>query len=182
MNPRMWALDLEMNQPSQKIIQVGVVIGDILTGKIITRYSRVINPRETLTPFITELTGITQVEVDNGYELDQVMPELEALLTKSKACKSPICWGNGDLRLLKAQALTSSSRSSILQDIHRDIDIKTIHQLMAISKGKSMKGGLDATLKTYGLEFIGRPHNALDDALNTFRLACHYSELFRKLV
>lgn len=172
MNPRVWALDLEMNKPSNKIIQIGLVIGDLSKDRILLSKNWVINPHETLDDFIIGLTGITQAQVDNGVELLEATNELTALIKQYKACKSPIVWGNGDLRTLKAQAGHSD-----LAGIHREIDIKTIHQFMCLSKSKSMRGGLETSMETYGMKFKGTPHDAENDAVNTFLLAVKFKAL-----
>lgn len=173
MNPRVWCFDLEMNKPSNKIIQIGVVIGDLSKNRILTTFNRFINPEEPLDDFIISLTGITQAQVDQGEPLGTVKGQLDSLITEYKACKSPLVWGNGDLRTLKAQGGTG-----YFQGIHREIDLKTVHQLTCLAKGQSMRGGLEKSMGMYGLKFEGRPHDALDDAINTFRIGCH---LFNKL-
>ena len=164
MNPRFFCFDLEMNKPSNKIIQIGGLVGRLDTGEIIKTFNYYINPYEAISPFITELTGITQDIVDNGIELADAARELEQEITKLKACKSPIVWGNGDLRCLKQQSESFGS-------VHREIDIKTLYQWNCLKNHKSMKGGLASALETHGCTFVGRQHNALDDAINTFNLA-----------
>lgn len=175
MNPRVWCFDLEMNKPSNKIIQIGGVIGDLLKGRILTTFNYYINPHEPLDPFIIKLTGITQQMSDNGLELGPIKGEIDQLLKQYKVCKSPIVWGNGDLRTLKSQGGTG-----YFQDINREIDIKTVFQLMSLSKGLSMRGGLEKSLTKCGLYFEGTPHNALDDAVNTFKFACKMREMLEK--
>lgn len=164
MNPRFWAFDLEMNKPSGKIIQIGAVVGRVDTGKILDVLNIYVNPHEQLDPFIIELCGISQDTVDHGIELADAGAQLEAWVTENKACKSPIVWGNGDLRCLKQQ-------SGAFQDVHREIDLKTIHQFNTIKRGISMKGGLAKAIESYGGIFEGRQHDAQDDAINTFNLA-----------
>jgi len=51
--------DLELNQPSEKIIQLGAIAGNIQTGEILESLSAYINPGEPLDPKIITLTGIT---------------------------------------------------------------------------------------------------------------------------
>jgi len=63
------SLDLEMAQPSKKIIQIGAVVGNIVTGEILEKLSIIVNPKEQLTEFIINLTGITQEDVNNGVTL-----------------------------------------------------------------------------------------------------------------
>ncbi len=174
MNPRVWSFDLEMDQPSGKIIQIGGVIGDLSKGRILTTFNYYINHHDTLNPDIIKLTGITQTQVDNGFELGPIKGEIDKLITQYQCCKSPIVWGNGDLRTLKSQGGTG-----YFQDIHRELDIKTLHQFLSLSKGLSMRGGLDKSLGLYGLKFDGRPHDALADAKNTFYLACKLQKLLK---
>lgn len=170
MNPRIWCFDLEMNQPTHSIIQIGGVIGDIRTGNIIDSFDFKINCNETLNPEIIELTGLKQSDVDNGVDINLAIKEVEGKISLHKCCRSPVVWGNGDLRHLKSQ---NKDVSSQIQGIFREIDIKTIHQMIMLSQGKSMRGGLEASLKHYGLKFDGQPHDALTDAKNTFKLAVH---------
>lgn len=177
MNPRVWCFDLEMNKPSGKIIQVGALVGDLRNGRILQTFNQYVNPQETLDPFIIDLTGITQEVVDQADSLSPVKRQLEAFVTEFKACRSPVVWGNGDLRCLKGQAL----EPGFFQGTHRELDIKTIHQVYCLSNGLSMRGGLEKALEVHGMKFKGTPHNALDDAINTFRLACHVFSLLRKV-
>ncbi len=167
MNPRFWSFDLEMNKPSNKIIQIGCVVGRLDTGQIISEFNHYINPHEQLSPFIIELTGIPQDCVDASLDLLEVSGMLDDFISSSKACKSPIVWGNGDLRTLKAQCGTLMG----FQGIHREIDIKTIYQWNCLKGSKTMRGGLVKAMESYGLPFVGTQHNALHDARNTFTLA-----------
>ena len=64
------SLDLEMNQPSRKIISIGVVVGNIRTGNILEKLNVFVNPREKLITRIKDLTKITQEDVDSGYTLE----------------------------------------------------------------------------------------------------------------
>lgn len=164
MNPRFFCFDLEMNKPSNKIIQIGGLVGRLDTGEIMKTFNYYINPHEPLSPFIIELTSITQEIVDGGVELDYAAKELENEVHKLKACKSPLVWGNGDLKTIQAQ-------SGTFKNTHREIDIKTLYQWNQLKSFKTMKGGLGTALQAMGMQFQGQPHNALDDAMNTFYLA-----------
>ena len=39
------SLDLELNQPSRRIIQIGAVVGNIRTGEIVSRFDSKVSPR-----------------------------------------------------------------------------------------------------------------------------------------
>jgi DNA polymerase III epsilon subunit-like protein len=58
------SLDLELNQPSRRIIQIGAVVGNIRTGEIVSRFDSKVSPDEELSPAIAKLTKIKQEEVD----------------------------------------------------------------------------------------------------------------------
>lgn len=167
------ALDLEMNQPSNKIIQVGLsrydTRADMFVGKCIN-----INPKEIIHPFITGLTGIKQSHVDKQ---DTISPQLRKQKLKSffKGCYPQIItWGNGDLNLLNEQFSEDSELdttfSSYTSTYLRYINVKMVYQMWAISNNRSPFCGLKNAMKHLGLDFEGTPHNAHDDAYNTLRV------------
>ncbi len=57
------SLDLELNQPSRRIIQIGAVIGNIRTGEFVSRFASKVSPDEELSPAIAKLAKIKQQEV-----------------------------------------------------------------------------------------------------------------------
>ncbi len=64
-------LDLELAQPSNKIIEVGYCIGNFTTGEIKYKGYSFCNPEEQLSQYIIDLTSITQSDVDSaGSALD----------------------------------------------------------------------------------------------------------------
>jgi len=52
---KLTSLDLEMNQPSGKIIQIGAVVGDTATGEVSHRLRIYVNPGESVAQMITDL-------------------------------------------------------------------------------------------------------------------------------
>lgn len=68
---RLCVIDLEMNQPSHSIIQIGAVCYDTRQDKVRAVFSSNVRPGdEQISPYITELTGITQEMVDVSMPLD----------------------------------------------------------------------------------------------------------------
>jgi hypothetical protein len=51
------SMDLELNQPSRRIIQIGAVTGNIRTGEIVSRFDSKVSPNEELSPAIVRLTS-----------------------------------------------------------------------------------------------------------------------------
>lgn len=158
------AFDLEMAQPSNKIIQIGYCIGNVLTGEILTTDSLMVNPQEQLTPYIITLTGITQEQVDSGTDLETAYKMLAEAHAKYEAHYSPITWGCGDVETLKAQ----TGRNGSFCFGRRYWDAKTLFQARQLARNEKMQAGLAKALTKMGMQFKGRKHNAESDAINTF--------------
>lgn len=158
------ALDLEMNQPSGKIIQIGAAYGHRDTV-VDLKYSCLVNPGETIDPRIYKLTGINDSHVANAPDI------LDAARTFADWIGSlnpqpfinPVTWGGGDSIELQRQSIP-------FRFGRRWIDVKTIHVFRCFRDGKKIQGGLSKVMIQYGLQFEGRKHDAGDDAVNTLRL------------
>lgn len=161
-----------MNQPSGKIIQIGAAVGDSNTGLILDTYTQHVNPNEELQPFIIELTGITQKNVNAGVDLLDAYRGLIALSKKHKCHKQTVVWGNGDTRALLSQVTKFYPTNS--KDWwglgHREFDTKTIFQALMFANGLVLKSDLQTACKRLDIVFEGRPHDALADAINTFKV------------
>lgn len=170
------ALDLEMNQPSGRIIQIGAVAGDVLSGVVHARFSAFINPREPLAPEISKLCGITPETLEIAGTLDNAFAELKRWVRPFMAQKvhNPITWGAGDMETLREQ-LELEDEPWLFG--RRYLDAKTLFSAWVESRGEIPRGGLSASMKKMGLQFEGRKHDAADDAFNTFRI---YAELLKR--
>lgn len=162
------AIDLEMNQPSNKIIQIGAVVGDIYTGDIIERLSIFINPKEQLDPRIIELTKIHQEDVNNGVTLEFGYNMLKNMHKANGSFCNPITWGGGDSIEILNQLKKENSNFEEWCFGRRWIDTKTIYITWRLSNQKPPTGGLSRAMANLGLSFKGQAHNALWDAENTF--------------
>lgn len=171
---KLLSLDLEMNQPSGKIIQIGAVVGDSETGAILDSFSVFINPNEELSEYIIGLTGITQKQVDQGDSLMDGYLKLKEFAKKHDCFCNPVTWGGGDSQELKNQL--GPVENWLFG--RRWIDTKTLYQSYRIANGKKVQAGLAKALLNMGLKFQGRKHDALDDAKNTWII---YKALINKL-
>ena len=91
------ALDLEYNQPSGTIIQVGVAIGSASQSQqeyVVRRWDLQVD--EPISEFITQLTGITDEDCRAGVSLAQCAEELGSLLRQHEVFVNPVTWGGGD--------------------------------------------------------------------------------------
>lgn len=161
------ALDLEMNQPSKTVIQVGLAVGNIVTGEIMVQEAINIYTLELLNPDIIELTGISQADVNAGVALTAAYDRMVALANLYDVFINPLTWGGGDSETLRQQLNMSNQNWRFGR---RWIDAKTLFIAWRMSQQKEVQGGLARSMTKLGLAFKGRKHNAGDDAANTFRI------------
>lgn len=161
-----YVLDLEMNQPSEAIIQIGLVTVDLTTRLITDSLSVHVNPHEPLSQEISELTGITQDDLDRGIELDDAL----GMVWDRVRNGVQVAWGR-DWHLLRMSAAMLSGRAPPIR--WRVVDLKGVAQILGQTLPNSSRKkvrGLRSTLEAFGLEFVGRQHDALVDARNTANL------------
>ena len=166
------SLDLELNTNAEgkttKIIQVGVAIGSPEYPDDISTHSWYVNPGEPLSPFITQLTGITEsMVVEGSTPLSSIAEQLLELVDKYQTFVNPVQWGCGDVAELKGEFAAGDIPFRCFG--HRHIDVKTIYSYIETSRGKEAKGGLQSCMSKHKLKFEGQPHRAEVDAFNTLR-------------
>jgi len=175
---RLLSFDLEMNQPSNRIIQIGAVVFEADTGEIIHKYESFIDPGEPIIPYITELTGITDADVKGAPKVLDVYLHLKEIHTKYKCFVNPVLWGSGTRSDSSALYEQSGIKESNFMG-HRVIDAKTLYQSMRLFQGKKVRGGLKDSCNSLNLGFEGTEHTALSDALNTARIWFHLAQMFK---
>ncbi len=173
-------LDLELTQnkdSTPKIIQIGAVSVCSLTGKIFDHFDRVVYPGEVPDEFITTLTGLTATQVANSISLKQGLEEFWDYVGSSESGREVWTWGRGDMPAVKEASyqLNVSFRKDI-----QEVDLKKLIIPFKNAKNLPKKGGLSTSLNQFELTFLGRPHNALHDALNTARLFLRLQEIINK--
>lgn len=75
------SIDLEttgLNPKTDKIIEIGAV--KVIDGQVVETFQTYINPGRKLEDRITELTGISQEQVDSAPVIAEVFPQLEVFL------------------------------------------------------------------------------------------------------
>lgn len=195
-NTKIWtAFDLELNQPSNKIIQIGAVKFNIETEELYGRFNALVKIDEPLQrdPAIVDiiaLTGITEERLEkDGMSLLEAYKGLSkfhrATVTingkEEAGMVNPIVWGGGDSRTLKEQVgnlITSWDNYDYYCFGNREIDIKSFHQMLQIANNRPFAGGLSRSFHKWGGQFKGRAHDAEIDAFNTAMFACL---IFKKL-
>lgn len=141
-------MDLEMNQPSGRIIELGAVVGDTETGEVVDSLRCLVNPGEPISPYITELTGISDSDVAGGMGVVDAYEALVAMCSKWGACRTLYTWGGGDSAELKKQI--ESDNPSYFQN-------KKSSQVDSDEKNDHDKGDLD---KVYESDKSEAPNDA----------------------
>jgi DNA polymerase III epsilon subunit-like protein len=176
MNPlrdtKYFSLDLELNNKKDrtipKIIQVGAAIGSPLRPEDIQSYSWFLDPEEPITPFITELTGITdEIIQEKSVSHEVVAQEFGELLKVNNVFPNPITWGQNDAEELKNEFRVRNIDFPFFG--RRIIDVKTIYVFLEMVNGRSPAGGLSKSMGRYKIPFNGKSHRADVDAVNTLR-------------
>jgi len=169
-------VDLELNQPSNIIIQIGATSVNLKTGKELSAFNIYANPGEILNPFIIELTGIQQHHVDQAPSVAEALKAFWLWVENAGCGGKILAWGDDIILLRRA-----SRELGVQVPKLRDLNFKEMVKWIKSARGLPEKGGLGSTLTQFGLQFDGVPHNALDDARNTGRLGIVCFSLLRTL-
>lgn len=177
------SLDLELNSKRDgtvpRIIQVGIAWGSPVSPDDIQTFSWYLDPEEPITPFITQLTGITdEIIKEKSVPHEVVAKELGALININNCFANPVTWGQGDVDELKVEFRERNIDFPFFG--RRIFDVKTLYVFNQITQGKSPSGGLRKSMISYGLDFQGQSHRADIDALNTLRFFFYFLEKQRK--
>lgn len=167
-------IDLELNQPSERIIELGYVIGNPKSSELIRRNSVLVNPYELLSNEIINLTGISQAMVDVGNNLQFAYDTMVHDALRYEAIPIIHQWGVGDMLLLQHQL--DDEIDWIFG--RRFIDIKSLSQAHSIIHGVNCYGGLRKMAARLGIKMSReKQHRADYDAEIAFLLYSKLSHL-----
>lgn len=176
-------LDLEMTKaPGGKIIQIGAVLVDTQRVAVDASFNALVDPHELLSTEISELTGLTDAKlVGSGEELRDALNRF----WKWAGAKPLMAWGDDIEWLIESTMPFADIR--LQQHLRRveKIDLRSwsvFNRQALLTSDERKHGGLKPTMESFGLEFLGRQHDAQVDAFNTARLALRYLEMSRKML
>jgi inhibitor of KinA sporulation pathway (predicted exonuclease) len=156
--------DMPPPQPNSEIIEIGIAEIDTKTKVITATESMIICPANSkISDFCTELTSITQVQVDSGITLSDACRLLRQRYNSRNCFWAS--YGSSDERALRREC---AAKSVTYPMSHSYINVKA---MVEFQFGELL--GLHEALDRTGLGFQGRPHRGVDDAYNTARLLLH---------
>ncbi|NXL44665.1 ERI2 exoribonuclease, partial [Podilymbus podiceps] len=177
----------EAGRRGPEIIEFPAVLLNTSTGETEAEFHTYVQPQEhpVLSEFCTELTGITQNQVDEGVPLNICLSQFLKWIQKIQKEKSIIfssdtpshsisnakpctfiTWTDWDLGVcLQYECKRKQLRKPDI--LNSWIDLKATYRAFYNRKPK----GLSGALQDLGIAFAGREHSGLDDSRNTARLA-----------
>uniref|UniRef100_A0A672GWP4 ERI1 exoribonuclease 2 n=1 Tax=Salarias fasciatus TaxID=181472 RepID=A0A672GWP4_SALFA len=179
----------EKNNHSQEIIEFPAVLLNTSTGDIESEFHTYVQPQEhpVLSEFCTELTGITQTQVEAGVPLQICLSQFSRWLQNLQLKKGVVfpsnqtrhseplppqklcaflTWSDWDLGVC-LQYECKRKQLHKPDVLNSWIDLRSTYRLFYSRKPK----GLNGALQDLGIQFSGREHSGLDDSRNTAQLA-----------
>jgi inhibitor of KinA sporulation pathway (predicted exonuclease) len=144
---------------TSEIIEIGLTVVDLAARSRLERYRILVRPqRSTVSPFCTELTGLTQAEVDTGVTFAEACRTLAKEHSAGK--RGWASWGDYDRKQFGRQCAASTVEYPFGQ---RHTNAKAV---FAEAFRLPRPVGMAQALKVAGLPLEGRHHRGDDDAWN----------------
>lgn len=149
-----------------EIIEFGAVMVDTTTGERVFEFSHFVKPviHPTLTPFCTELTTITQEQVDGGVSFSQAIELLDIEIACALGDQEFVwvSWGQYDYNQFHNEVKRNNPGCNNYLGQAYHLNLKAANAAF----GKCNQKGLDRAVKDRGLTWYGTHHRGIDDAIN----------------
>ncbi|MFC8527204.1 exonuclease domain-containing protein [Nocardia sp. NPDC057227] len=142
-----------------EIIEIGLTVVDLTARTRVAKHRILVRPEHsTVSEFCTELTGLTQSEVDTGVSFAEACLTLTA--EHDSANRPWASWGDYDRRQFERQCADAGVRYPF-GDRHTNAKL-----LFSEANGSRRRHGMAQALRIAGLPLEGRHHSGADDAWN----------------
>lgn len=142
-----------------EIIEIGLTVVDLRAGERVARHRILVRPRRsTVSAFCTELTGLTQAEVDTGVEFAEACRLLAA--EHAAGARPWASWGDYDRKQFTGQCAATGTTYPFGR---RHTNAKAV---FTEAHGLRKRPGMAQALRIAGLPLEGRHHSGEDDAWN----------------
>ncbi|MCC8247895.1 3'-5' exonuclease [Saccharothrix luteola] len=160
-----WPGDPPPGQVSE-IIEIGLTTVDPASGERVGKHRILVRPRRSaVSPFCTELTGLTQAEVDTGVDFAEACRQLAV---EHRAGSRPwASWGDYDRKQFARQCQATGVPYPFG---NRHWNAKLV---FAQAHGLRKRPGMAQALTIADLPLEGRHHSGADDAWNIAALVLH---------
>lgn len=172
-----WETREEQGTKPNEVIEIGVAVLEYKTAQVVERASIVVKPRYTsISPFCTQLTGWTQADVDEGFDIADAFKEFETMF---KPTPMHVWYSCGEYDRMKLSSHTDAGvgrlyaigpNNNPFDRMRSHVNIKT---MFALKRKMSKEAGMASMLKMIGATQEGRHHNGADDALNIAKIVSY---------
>lgn len=153
-----------------EIIEIGLTVVDLARGERVARHRILVRPtRSQVSDFCTELTGLTQAEVDQGVDFADACKLLAA--EHHAGPRAWASWGDYDRHQFNRQCRATGTTYPFGS---RHINVKT---LFTQAHGLAKRPGMVEALQIAGLPLEGRHHCGEHDSWNIAALALALTRL-----
>ncbi|WP_370950022.1 exonuclease domain-containing protein [Amycolatopsis sp. cg5] len=163
-----WDKDPPRGQVNE-IIEIGLTTVDLAARERVAKHRILVRPRRSeVSDFCTELTGLTQAEVDSGVEFAEACKILAA--EHQAGARAWASWGDYDRHQFTRQC--QATRTAY------PFGAKHINAKAAFTTARGLKKrpGMAQALNLAGLKLEGRHHSGADDAWNIAALVLELAE------
>lgn len=152
-----------------EIIEIGLTVVDLERRERTAKHRVRVRPRRsTVSAFCTELTGLTQEEVDAGVEFAEAC---RILLGEHRSDSRPwASWGDYDRHQFERQCKATGVRYPF-GSRHTNV-----RRLFTEARGLRRRPGMAEALAIAGFPLEGRHHSGADDAWNIASLVIDLAE------
>ncbi|WP_433575332.1 exonuclease domain-containing protein [Nocardia brasiliensis] len=142
-----------------EIIEIGLTVVDLGSGARTAKHRILVRPaRSTVSEFCTELTGLTQDEVDTGVDFAEACRLLAA--EHAAGTRPWASWGDYDRKQFRNQCAATGTAYPFGS---RHTNAKLV---FSEAYGLPKRQGMAGALQIAGLPLEGRHHSGADDAWN----------------
>lgn len=142
-----------------EIIEIGLTVVDLATLERVERHSILVKPqRSTVSPFCTELTSLTQQDVDGGVSFAEACRQLAK--EHQAGQRGWASWGDYDRKQFTRQCQATGTPYPFGQ---QHVNAKLV---FTEANGLRKRPGMAQALEVAGLPLEGRHHRGEDDAWN----------------
>lgn len=150
-----------------ELLSIGAVFVDSETNEEIEQFYEVVKPKKNviLSEYCSELTKLTQEEVDNARCMKEVVDDFVMSTNKYSEIEYYI-WGNFDYIALKKSMRISKYRGDFRKVVNnlRNIQPRVSRSIKYNQEVLSAEWGLQRVRLVYGMNESENKHNALSDA------------------
>jgi len=156
-----------------EIIEIGIALVDIDDLQIVKNESILIRPqRSKLSEFCTQLTTLTQSQVDKGITYQEAMAKLFQEYESDK--RTFVSWGDYDRKMFERNCRDYGAPYPFGP---RHLNLRNTFTML---HGLESEPGLDIALEHLGMKLEGTHHRGIDDARNIAKIFIHTLKKFRE--